>query len=113
MHLVSGTILLFYEFISTILITKTIIGIKKALHLSSYFCSREMRLLTVTIISSLLSVCELIYEFSYLPAIENSENRLLEWILNQFENYFLLFLTMNAYSILLLSKAVQHDIAQR
>ncbi|KAJ1348266.1 hypothetical protein KIN20_003527 [Parelaphostrongylus tenuis] len=113
LRIISATIVFFYEFISIILIMKTICGMNKALHVNAFKHSQNMRLLVVTAISCLLSVFELIYEFSSLSIMEYVINHKLDWFLKQYDKYFLLFMTINAYSIVLLSKAVRHELAQR
>ncbi|KAJ1348874.1 hypothetical protein KIN20_004273 [Parelaphostrongylus tenuis] len=113
LHAISAITVILYEVINIGLIIKTVIGMKKALHMNGSKYSQNMRLLTLTTISCVLSVFEFIYEISFLPAIKESSNPLLKWILHQFDEYFLLLLTMNAYSILLLSKALRKELAQR
>ncbi|KAJ1348879.1 hypothetical protein KIN20_004279 [Parelaphostrongylus tenuis] len=113
LHAISAIIVLLYEVINIALIIKTAIGMKKSLHMNDSKYSQNMRLLTLTTISCVLSVLEFIYEISSLPAIKESSNPLLKWILNQFDEYFLLLLTMNAFSIMLLSKALRQELAQR
>ncbi|KAJ1349523.1 hypothetical protein KIN20_005107 [Parelaphostrongylus tenuis] len=113
LRIINGAIAFFYEVISIILIVKTVSGMNKSLHMSDSRYSNNMRLLSVTAISCFISGFGLIYELSSLQTTKATKTHVLEWILNQYDDYFLLFMTMNAYSIMLLSEAVRHELARR
>ncbi|KJH46485.1 hypothetical protein DICVIV_07434 [Dictyocaulus viviparus] len=68
------------------------------------------RLLLVATINYVLSAFNTIYEFSYVLEIDNDFVRFLS---EQYDAYFFLFLTMNAYSIVFLSKVVREEFVKR
>ncbi|KAL6728303.1 hypothetical protein Aduo_010086 [Ancylostoma duodenale] len=73
----------------------------------------DKSLILVTAINSALSLLECIYDISFLLNIESESVSLLKWIANQYQAYSFLIMTSNAYSIVLLSRAVRQELLYR
>ncbi|RCN51671.1 hypothetical protein ANCCAN_02341 [Ancylostoma caninum] len=116
-RLMGALVVITFEIINIILIVFTFRSIRRQKKKFHRKMGQETSFVILTAINCPVNLLEAFYDLSFLF---NFESSIIAWIQSQvrfsecqFDVYFLIMMTMNAYSILILSRALQLEILMR
>ncbi|EYC15451.1 hypothetical protein Y032_0037g3532 [Ancylostoma ceylanicum] len=109
-RLMGALVVIIFEMINIIFIFFTFRAIRRQKKKYHRKMGQEMSFVILTAINCPVNLLEAFYDLSFLF---NFESPIIAWIQSQFDVYFFIMMTMNAYSILILSRALQLEILMR